>query len=121
MYLQPPQPNSPSTPPLPKTAHQFPTKSPVILNVEVFRSDGRVDGVVQALGRRDLVVGGPGRLRVDDRLVDVTPGMRPVRWAGRRAATTDKGAAVILAVQPKNISSTCQTHREPLYQRRLVR
>lgn len=47
--------------------------------------------------------------------------MGPVRWAGRRAATADERAAVILTVQPKNVASTCQTHRQPLYQRRLVR
>lgn len=47
--------------------------------------------------------------------------MGPVRRAGRRAATADERAAVILAVQPKNVASTCQTHRQPLYQRRLVR
>lgn len=30
--------------------------SPVVLDVEVLRGDGRVDGVVETLGRRDLVV-----------------------------------------------------------------
>lgn len=95
--------------------------SPVVLNVEVLRGDGRVDGVVEAFGRRDLVVGRPRTLRVDDRLVYVAPGMGPVRWTCRRAATADERAAVILTVQPKNVASTCQTHRQPLYQRRLVR
>lgn len=95
--------------------------SPVVLDVEVLRGDGRVDGIVEALGRRDLVVRRPRALRVDDRLVYVAPGVGPVRGAGRRAATADERAAVILAVQPKNVASTCQTHRQPLYQRRLVR
>lgn len=95
---------------------------PVVLDVEVLRvGDGRVDGVVEALGRRDFVVRRPRTLWVDDRLVYVAPGMGPVRRAGRRAATADERAAVILAVQPKNVASTCQTHRQPLYQRRLVR
>lgn len=95
--------------------------SPVVLDVEVLRGDGRVDGVVEAFGRWDLVVGRPRTLRVDDRLVYVAPGMGPVRWAGWRTATADERAAVILTVQPKNVASTCQTHRQPLYQRRLVR
>jgi len=30
--------------------------SPVILDIEVLRGDGRVDGVIETLGRRDLVV-----------------------------------------------------------------
>lgn len=98
-----------------------PAASPVVLDVEVLRGDGRVDGVVEAFGRRDLVVGRPRTFRVDDRLVYVAPGMGPVRWAGRRAATADERAAVILTVQPKNVASTCQTHRQSLYQRRLVR
>ena len=51
---------------------------PVVLNVEIFRGNGRVDGVIQALGRGYLVVGRPRTLRVDDRLVYITPGMRPV-------------------------------------------
>lgn len=95
--------------------------SPVILNVEVLRGDGRVDGVVEAFGWRDLVVGRPCTLRVNDRLIYVASGMGPVRWTGWRAATADERAAVILTVQPKNVASTCQTHRQPLYQRRLVR
>jgi len=72
--------------------------SPVVLDVEVLRGDGRVDGVVEALGRRDLVVRRPRALRVDDRLVYVASGVRPVRWTGRRAATAHERAAVVLAV-----------------------
>lgn len=95
---------------------------PVVLDVEVLRvGDGRVNGVVEALGRRDFVVRRPRTLRVDDRLVYVASGMGPVRWTGRRATTADERAAVVLTVQPKNVASTCQTHRQPLYQRRLVR
>lgn len=95
---------------------------PVVLDVEVLCiGDGRVDGVVETLRRRYLVIRRPRALRVDDRLVYVAPGMGPVRRAGRRAATADERAAVILAVQPENVASTCQTHRQPLYQRWLVR
>lgn len=94
---------------------------PIVLDVEVLCvGDGCVDGIVEALRRRDFVVRRP-RTLLDDRLVYVAPGMGPVRWTGRRAATTDERAAVILTVQPKNVASTCQTHRQPLYQRRLVR
>lgn len=94
---------------------------PVVLDVEVLCvGDGCVDSVVEALRRWDFVVRRP-RTLLDDRLVYVAPGMRPVRRAGRRAATADERAAVILPVQPKNVASTCQTHRQPLYQRRLVR
>lgn len=100
---------------------QDPVASPVVLDVKVLGGDGRVDGVVEAFGRRNLVVGWSRTLRVDDRLVYVAPGMGPVRRAGRRAATADERAAVILTVQPKNVASTCQTHRQSLYQRRLVR
>lgn len=81
-----------------KEEKQGPAASPVVLNVEVLRGDGRVDGVVETFGRRNLVVGWPRTLRVDDRLVYVAPGMGPVRWAGRRAATADERAAVILTV-----------------------
>ena len=45
---------------------------PVVLNIEIFRSDGGVDGIVQTLRWGYLVVRRPRALGLDDRLVYIT-------------------------------------------------
>lgn len=98
--------------------------SPIVLDVQVLGSDGRVDAVVQALGRRYLVVGWPGRrVGVDDGLVDVAPGVRPVARTRRRAAPADhQGAAVVLDAEAEEaVAPAREAHRQAFYQGRLVR
>lgn len=87
---------------------------PVILDIEILGGDGGIDGVVEALGGRQLAVvlarpGAAARVRVDDGLVYVAARVRPRRRRrGRRAPAAHQRTAVVLAVQAQDVAAACR-------------